>query len=302
MKAGYQPLQSGGVELGFGTTVFDRLMSKRQALRLLDVAYESGIRHFDTARMYDHGRTESLLGAMARGKRAGMRIVSKAGIEPPGLVGRMLRRAVPFIQATSRLGEARFGRFSPSAVSISVNKSLRALGTDYLDALLLHEVTPTQMTDELAALLLEMKRRGLVRQAGLATSASHALAIMSEYGGLFEIVQIPAADLIGRELQTFHPVRIILHSVLGPHLSNMFDQVDEDFASRHGLVTTSPCIEAARRRLAELLLRTAITRNPGGVVLFSSANVDHIRLNSSLRGADETVVRDVERLMRRATG
>lgn len=301
VKSNDKPLQSSGAELGFGVAAFGA-QPKSEAVRLLDIAYESGIRHFDTARMYDHGRSERLLGAMARGKRDTMVIVSKAGIEPPNLVGRALARVAPGIRPLARLGEPRFGRFSPAAVEASVRKSLSELGTDYLDALLLHEIEPRQMSDHLASLLTTMKRQGRIRAVGLATSAPNTLALQRAYGALFEIVQIPAASLIHTGIAAFAPARVILHSVVGAHLSAAFDRIDADFAAKHGLSVRPLHAEETRRRLAELLLRTALTRNPGGVVLFASTNEAHIRLNSGLSGAEESVVRDVEQLIRRAAG
>lgn len=301
MTSGGEPLGSSGAELGFGTTAFGPL-SKQQAVRLLDVAYEAGIRHFDCARMYDFGRAEGVLGTMARGKRSDMVIVSKAGIEPPPLWGRALARVAPGIRPLARLGDPRSGRFSPAAVEASVGTSLAELGTDYLDALLLHEIEPGQMSDELASLLTALKRQGRVRATGLATSAENTLALQRAYGGLFEIVQIPAASLIHTDITAFTPARVILHSVVGAHLSAAFDQIDADFAAKHGLSVRPLHAEETRRRLAELLLRTALTRNPGGVVLFASTNEAHIRLNSGLSGAEESVVREVEQLIRRAAG
>ncbi|MBL8558669.1 MAG: aldo/keto reductase [Hyphomonadaceae bacterium] len=277
-------------------------MPAREAVRLLDLAHEYGIRHFDTARMYGHGRTEALLGQMARGKRDSMVIVSKAGIEPPSRWGRAFARVAPSLRAVARLGEPRFGRFSPAAVEASVRKSLTELGADYLDALLLHEIEPAQMSDELAALLQTMKRQGRIRAIGLATSAAHTLALQRSHETLFDIVQIPCASLIQTDISAFRPARVILHSVLGERLQAAFDQLDPEFAAKHGLAARPTSSEETRRQLAQLLMRTAIARNPGGVVLFASAKDAHIRLNASLTGAEEGVANDVERLIRSTAG
>ncbi len=51
-------------------------------LRLLEVAFEEGISHFDTAPLYGQGLAESLLGRFARSRRDALTITTKFGLVP----------------------------------------------------------------------------------------------------------------------------------------------------------------------------------------------------------------------------
>ncbi|MBC7769860.1 MAG: aldo/keto reductase, partial [Phycisphaerales bacterium] len=67
--------------LGFGIAPFSGSFSSAQAVALLNAAYESGVRHFDTAPIYGWGEGEESVGAFAAGKRD-LTIVTKAGMSP----------------------------------------------------------------------------------------------------------------------------------------------------------------------------------------------------------------------------
>ncbi len=58
-------------------------LTRRESLRLLDAAYDSGIRHFDTAPLYGYGESESVLGDLLKSCRSRVTIATKFGIAPP---------------------------------------------------------------------------------------------------------------------------------------------------------------------------------------------------------------------------
>ena len=60
--------------------------------------------------------------------------------------------------------------FSVRAVRHSVERSLRRLGTDHVDLLLLHECSPEQVTDELLGFLSQCVTDGKALAAGTATN------------------------------------------------------------------------------------------------------------------------------------
>ncbi len=145
--------------LGLGTVKFGRnqgvkyprrfaLPSDREALALLELAWELGINLLDTAPAY--GESEERLGRLLRQCRRDWVIVTKVGEE-------------------FRNGQSHFD-FSAATTRASVERSLRRLGVETLDAVLIHS-----SGDDLAILgreavlptLLDLKQAGWVRAVGM---------------------------------------------------------------------------------------------------------------------------------------
>lgn len=133
------------------------LPSDEQAGELFAAAAELGINLIDTAPAY--GVSEERIGELMRrnawfGGRERWIVCTKAGEE--------------FDDAT---GESRFD-FSPAAVRGSVERSLRRLGVDRLELLLLHSDGRDEwIINESGALrtLEDLKREGVVRAIGVST-------------------------------------------------------------------------------------------------------------------------------------
>jgi hypothetical protein len=187
-----------------------------------------------------------------------MTLVTKAGIAPPSLFARAVGKL------TRREAGARFGRFAPDLVRASLESSLRALRTDRVDALLLHEVKARHVGDELVLLLQELKQSGKTRALGVATSAADTAELVAAYPGLFQIIQLPidAPAPAGDAL-------LVRHSVLGARLAQA--------AAKSG----------DRGAAAEALLRAALAQNSSGVTLFSSTRAEAVRRNAALAAAGQ---------------
>ncbi len=119
----------------------------RDAQALLDYAFESGIRHFDTAGFYAHGKSEKLLTKLARHHRESIFISSKGGLEWQG-------RNV-------------FHQASPEALRQSLQQSLKRLRTDYIDLYQLHWPDPKVPIAESLDALCEFQQEGLIRHWGV---------------------------------------------------------------------------------------------------------------------------------------
>jgi aryl-alcohol dehydrogenase-like predicted oxidoreductase len=114
---------------------------------LLTAARDLGINLVDTAPAY--GLSEERLGQLLPGSRTDWVIVSKAG-------------------ENFENGASSFD-FSAAAIRSSVERSLRRLRTDYLDAVLLHSDGIDEDTDRFlpaAEALADLKQRGLIRASG----------------------------------------------------------------------------------------------------------------------------------------
>ena len=139
----------GGLEVsvvGLGCNNFGRALDKEGAARVVRAALDSGVTFFDTASNYGEGQSESFLGAALGDTRGEVVICTKFGVPIPGWEGS--------------------GGASPEYVARVVERSLRELGTDYIDLLLVHfpdEKTPIE--DTLGA-MDELVRAGKVREIG----------------------------------------------------------------------------------------------------------------------------------------
>ncbi len=135
----YRALGSTGLkvsEVGFGC-----LITSDPAV--LEKAAELGINYFDTARSYQGGNNERLVGAALKGRRKSVLIGTKTHAAGKG-------------EAMAEL-----------------ETSLRELGTDYIDIWYLHSKSrPSQITDELLEALNTAKKQGKVRFAGVSTHSN----------------------------------------------------------------------------------------------------------------------------------
>jgi len=107
---------------------------------VIERAVDLGINHFDTARVYQGGNNERMVGAALKGKRHQVIISSKS------------------------VGKTR------EEVLSDLDTSLRELGTDYLDIWYLHNRNrPEDLADELFEVQQEVKKAGKIRFAGVST-------------------------------------------------------------------------------------------------------------------------------------
>lgn len=231
--------------LGFGCADLLKSRDKRAAARLLETAFENGIRHFDVGRAYGDGRAEHLVGALAIATRNDIRIVTKAGIDPPS-AWRRLGRTLLGAEAPQR-----FRRFAPEQVAMSILRSLRAMDVQQIDTLLLHECAAKDLTDDLYEMVSRIQRDGFIREFGIATSVAHSKAILRQRPEFCAVVQI--ADNGQEDLPSFEG-ELITHSI---------------FASQ------------GTADAREVLVRS-LSRNPQGTVIFSSRTPAHIATNANI--------------------
>ena len=280
--------------LGVGMATLMREPSTRKQLRVLEAAYDVGYRYIDTAPSYGLGAAETVLGQFLRGRRDEVTVATKFGREVS--VSSPLMR---FIQRPARALLKRFpslrgaatqaaGRplhqpvdFSPEAADRSLERSLRALGTDYVDILLLHDVRPEAVADDpLGEWVDRQIGRGRIRAVGLATSPHATVEILRAHPGRYAVLQMashvlaPAGDLV----DPLRPPLRVTHSALAPVLARFREQTRADarwarrLDSLAGADATSSVAATAR-----FLLAWALHECAGGVVLVGSTSPDHLR-------------------------
>jgi hypothetical protein len=177
---------SGRIGLGCGR--FRGGFEESNARRLLDTALDCGIRYFDTAPSY--GASERILGRGLRGLRGQVELCTKVGLYgaaptstvwtlrglvltavrgvlPDGAIDRLKpRRRAPKAAMPKQRG---YGNFDLALIRPSVERSLEALDTGYLDCLMLHEPRLSDPTQELAQLLGKLVHEGLAVRLGVGT-------------------------------------------------------------------------------------------------------------------------------------
>jgi D-threo-aldose 1-dehydrogenase len=269
--------------LGFGCSALVSGRTRQEAVRLLEVALEEGITHFDVARVYGTGDAEDYLGEFAARHRDEITLTTKFGIDPmrasPIASGmkrvvraatRRSRRALGFVRRHSSSTVSR-GLFSAEKARASLEVSLRKLRTDRVDAYLLHDCTRADWDqDDLQAALEALRDGGSIRSYGPATSFAEAKSILEGSPHSPQVAQF--------EADAFEP--------------NALQVRDSD---RAPLTITHGCFRGALPRLesagidaggsdeaSALLLALALRDNPGGIVLFSSGDPERIRRNAAI--------------------
>lgn len=123
----------GGAGMG---SVF-RKVDEADAQRAVAVAYDAGVRHFDTAPLYGYGLSEVRLGrALARYPRAEYVISTKVGYT---LVPRNAAHAAARADFAETLPYGHVFDYSRDAVLRSLDSSMARLGTDRLDLAFIHD-------------------------------------------------------------------------------------------------------------------------------------------------------------------
>ena len=298
--------------LGFGTAQLMARLSRRESVRLLEAAFDAGITHIDTARLYGYGEAERAVGDLLQGRRDRITVATKFGIVPPRrspvlrtakAVARVITRVHPRMRQRLRAKAATLvssGLFSPDAATRSVETSLRELRTDYLDLLLLHEcrVTDLEAAGELRACLDRWVTEGKVRAYGIATDIETVVTARARFPWAARVAEFPS-DAANHHVDRVSGGALITHSPFGTLLRPLADRLagDPALARRCAELTGVEC--ANPRALAGLLLRAARAANPSGVVVFSSTDPARIRANAEagVGGVDGTAADAVRALL-----
>ena len=143
------------------------------SIATLHRAIDLGVTFFDTAEIYGPYTNEELLGRAFRGRRDDVVLATKFGT----------------IRHTA--DDARGLDGSPENVRLSLEGSLRRLGTDYVDLYYQHRMDPSVPVEDTMGALAELVQEGKIRHIGLSEAApatirrAHAVhpvtALQTEY-------------------------------------------------------------------------------------------------------------------------
>jgi aryl-alcohol dehydrogenase-like predicted oxidoreductase len=145
------PLCLGAMMFGsFGNRDHD------DSVRIIHRAVDAGINFIDTADMYSFGESEEIVGkALAQIKRHQIVLATKVH----GAMGRD-----PNAQGNSRRW-----------IMAECERSLRRLGTDYIDLYQIHRPSPETDIDETLGALTDLVRAGKIRYFGSSTFPAHEI-------------------------------------------------------------------------------------------------------------------------------
>lgn len=130
-------------------------MNEKEASAFVNMAVENGAVFFDHADIYGGGKSESVFGkAVASMNREDLIIQTKCGIR-----------------------QGRFD-FSYEHITQSVEGSLKRLGTDYIDVLLLHRPDALMEPEEVAKAFDELKASGKVRHFGVSNQNPYQMQLL----------------------------------------------------------------------------------------------------------------------------
>jgi aryl-alcohol dehydrogenase-like predicted oxidoreductase len=199
-------------KLGLGGAMLGSVsgLSLAKSVELLELAYEKGIRYFDTANIYGQGDSERAIGQLYN-KHNDCVFSSKAGYRMPtsgsskgSLVKKLARIAVkkmPFLK--KRLMKMRSSAvsaqdFSFESVSSSLADSLERLQVKQIPIFMLHSPSKIILENKSFCSVLEkLKQEGKIRKSGLA---------LISVEDIFKLNQLDIIDVLQVELNLLSPM------------------------------------------------------------------------------------------------
>ena len=200
--------------LGLGCSRIGSLgnpVAMRDIRALLERSLELGVNLFDTADIYGQGDSEREIGRLLAGRRDRAFVVTKVGKRFSRTM-RLMRPFKPLLKplmakaksARSAVAGQRDANlatdFSPGHVTAAAEDSLRRLGFDSVDGLLLHSPPAAEITPAAGEALAALRKAGKVRHFGISCDDLPALKAALEIPGV-ELLELPL-DVIDAAIET----------------------------------------------------------------------------------------------------
>jgi aryl-alcohol dehydrogenase-like predicted oxidoreductase len=190
-------------ELGFGcmglSVGYGPATNEKDAIALIQKAYQSGITFFDTAEVYAQGANEQLVGKALHDVRDQVIIATKFGFKNGKVTDGLDSR--------------------PERIREVAENSLRNLQTDYIDLYYQHRVDPLVPIEDVAGTVKDLIAEGKVKHFGMSEAGlqsirrAHAIqpvaALQSEYSMFWrepEASIIPLLEELGIGFVPFSPL------------------------------------------------------------------------------------------------
>jgi len=225
-----------------GMSAFYGSSDEKESIATLRHAVDIGVNFIDTAEAYGPFENEKLIGRALGDRRSEVILATKASTE------------------TDDDGTIRGRNGTPEYIRRAADRSLRHLGTDYIDLYYLHRVDPQVPIEESVGAMAGLVAAGKVRHIGLSEASSatirraHAVhplaAVQSEYSLFARDLQHngekATLDELGIGLVAFSPLG---RGVLTEGVRSLDDLAPDD--ARRTLPRFQPEAFAANRRLVQ---------------------------------------------------
>lgn len=300
--------------LGFGcSSLMGR--GRRHARRLLEAAFDAGIRHFDVAPLYGQGDAEWELGKFARSHRQEITLTTKIGL-PPSRSNWMRRGTLSIARQAARLypslgvaarrmrvnaqvivaGGVR--EFSPMEAQASLENSLRALRTDHVNILLLHEYDEScNQAEDVLRFFNDATKAGKITRYGVGSNFGRSLSTLRSAPELCEIMQFDSSVLTqnAAAVRPLAPASLIItHGALSESYRRVNFFLCNNRSMTEALARSLDVDVREHGMLSRLMLASALAANPEGIVLFSSRSRDRIMCGAKA-ASDEFTSEQVRR-------
>jgi aryl-alcohol dehydrogenase-like predicted oxidoreductase len=206
----YLRMKSFSKKIGFGGASLTSMPSLNQAIKLLDLTFDLGIRHYDTAPIYGNGYSEVIYSKFLKGKRKEVFLVTKFGLGNPSKVFPLIapqlirlnylrRQLVGSANLENQINSSVLSNYNSKIdakqIIHSIESSLKRLGTDHLNALMLHESLPNNLTDDSIYELLKLKEAGKVLKIGIACNVDRIIQESKSIEPIWDILQYEGYNL-----------------------------------------------------------------------------------------------------------
>ncbi len=301
-------------ELGFGAAPLGNLyraISNDEAQAVLEAAWETGVRYFDTAPLYGLGLSETRLNRFLRGKRRDDYVLSTK-------IGRLMQVVPP----DQRTGIGKFFDtpsrrevydYSHDGVMRSLEFSLERLGVDRVDILYAHDldvfthgsqaVRDAKLNELMASgykALLSLRDQGVIKAFGAGVNEWQACQWMAERGDFDLFLLAGRYTLLEQEsLESFLPLchqRGIGIVLGGPYNSGILATGPKPGAFYNYSEAPQDILDKAKRlevvchrhnvRLVEAALKFPLLHPSVVSVIPGGQSVDQVRANRAIIDRD----------------
>jgi hypothetical protein len=267
------------------------------------MAFDSGIRHFDTAPLYGLGSAEDVMGEFLVRHRGQVSITTKFGLPPPGsrallegargllrpIVSRFPRAKSKLVRAVGAVSAAGAApgsvRYSVRAMQASLEQSLRKLHCERIDVFLVHEGDAADISDDLRLALGAQAEKGSIGTWGLGSARPKIDRAIAATPLSFPVLQFEWS--VGSDRLPVYPGSFtITHGALRDSISWLRAHLQQP-GCKQAWSAEVGCDLGDPDSAARLLLGAAAVANPDGLVLFTSKTPAHIRMLASVGAAEE---------------
>ncbi|RIW33655.1 aldo/keto reductase [Bacillus salacetis] len=263
-----------------------------KAKPIIEAALDEGINYFDTADLYDFGENEQIVGKALKSVRDKVIIATKAG---------------------NRWDDVEDGwRWDPSKKYIkeAAKRSLKRLGTEYIDLFQLHGGTIDDPLDETIEAFEELRQEGLIRFYGISSIRPNVIKRFSESSSIISVMM--QYSLLDRRPEEIFPLledKEISVVTRGPiakgllsdrmldkasskmkeqgYLDYSYNELEEVLGNIHEKLT-------AGRSMNEIALQYILSHNAVSAVVPGASSVEQLRENAQAAKAPPLSSKEME--------